>query len=176
MDIDITVQMLNDRIGFQFESIVDSVTGEDVLQKALDEQTSIQRSDTQVEIGFNIGSIYQSNITDDTIKHYLDNSYSFILPNHNGTIQKGETGYLKVVHDDTYVSKLKEYQEKNKYASSPRYTYPNHTLIGSFETKQNTRDDLGITQNTDSIETLQQKVSELEHNMSVLQHIITNLI
>jgi hypothetical protein len=39
IDVDVTAQMMNDRIGFQYEAIISSNSGTDVLQQVLDTRT-----------------------------------------------------------------------------------------------------------------------------------------
>lgn len=168
MDLDITVQMMNDRIGFQLESIIQSNTGEDVLQKVLDDENYLQKSDTQVEIGIDVNDLYSSSATVETIKGYLDNSYSLILPNKKGNLEPGDFGYLKVENQSQYLNQLKQNNQSDLYSQNTRNRYPSNTLVGSFRTSQETRDELGVQSNEDEIQLLKSKVSTLEQNVSVL--------
>lgn len=174
MDLDITVQMMNDRIGFQFESIIQSTSGEDVLQKALDDQSYLQSSDTQVEIGINVNELYSSSATVDTIKDYLDNSYSLILPNKRGSLEPGDFGYLRVDNESSYLDSLREYSEQDIYSQNSRQRYPKHTLVGSFRTKQQTRNELGVQANEDEINDLKDRVNVLEANVRLLFGLLSN--
>ena len=129
IDVDVTAQMLNDRLTFQYSSIIQSNTGNDILQEVLDNET--EQSDTQVEIGMNINGVYGSNATVDNITTLLSESYSLILPNRNN-LTTGQEGVILYQNDPDYLSNLKDYYAQDIYNQNSRQRYPAKSLVGRF--------------------------------------------
>lgn len=129
IDVDVTAQMLNDRLGFQYGALIHSENGTDILQNVLDSQTD--QSDTQVELGIDMIHLYKENATQSNITELLSESYSLILPNKN-TLEDNQDGILVVQRDDAYLNSLKSLYSQDVYSQNTRQRYPSRSLIGRF--------------------------------------------
>ena len=99
IDYDLNMQIQNDKMSFQYQSIIHSQTGSDLLQGVLDSNSTV--SDNQVEITIDTNSIYESNGTVSNISNLLGDSYSLVLPSRN-TLIGNTSGVLVFQNQPNY--------------------------------------------------------------------------
>lgn len=157
---------MNDRIGFQYASIVSSHSGEDVLQPVLDSELTL--SDTQVEIGLDMNSLFTQSATVANVQSLLSDSYSLILPNRKG-LEDGEVGFMMFQNDTGYLSNLKSFGTQDMFQQNGRDRYPRNTIRASFQTLEHVRTLFGITQFDARLTALEQAIQTIEQNFSTLQ-------
>lgn len=160
IDLDLTVQMQNDRLAFQYSSIVKQTTGEDLLQNVLSSNSTI--SDTQVEIAIDTNDIYTTNGTNSNISNVLSQSYSLILPN-TYSLSDTNAGILVFQHDSAYVTNKQSLESDDVFQQNTRTRYPSKSLKGSF---MNLED---ITTNNSVIHDIQDNITQLDSRVSQLE-------
>lgn len=129
IDLDVTVQMQNDRMTFQYQSIIETNSGDDLLQNVLDSNATL--SDTQVEIAIDTNDIYSENGTVENITELLQDAYTLILPKKH-TLQGNTTGVLVFSHDASYNQVKRDLDADDMFRQNSRTRYPPKSLVGSF--------------------------------------------
>lgn len=165
LDIDVTVQLMNERVAFQYGSIINTTNGQDLLQAALDE--NLQSTDTQVEITVDLNEMYSASATVESVKSFQEDSYTLILPNRK-SLPSGQEGFLTFTDSPSYGEDTKEYTDRDMYGQNTRSRYPKHTLKGAFKTIQQIKDLLGIT-------ALENRMSKVEDNITTLKTNVYNI-
>lgn len=171
IDVDVTVQLMNERLAYQYASIVNTETGIDILQKTIDDDMVLtnyngQVSDTQVEITIDMNDLYNVDPTVSSIRELWNQSYTLVLPNRT-EFSHGDQGFLFVQNQTDYISKLRDNMKQDMFEQNSRSRYPKNTLVGEFKTIQQIKDILGITP-------LEQTVSRIDQNLEALLNFMSN--
>lgn len=152
--------MQNDRVAFQYQSVLKQTTGEDLLQNVLNSNSTI--SDTQVEIAIDTNEIYASNGTNANLSDTLSHSYSMILPNRY-TLPDSNAGILVFQNDASYVSAKQSLESDDIFQQNTRTRYPSKSLKGSFVNLED------ITTNSEVIQAIQSNITSLDSRVSNLE-------
>ena len=171
IDVDVTVQLMNERLAFQYASIINTETGIDVLQKTIDDDIVLtdyngQVSDTQVEITIDMNGLYNVDPTVSSIRELWNQSYTLVLPNRM-EFNDGDSGFLFVKNQTDYISKLRDNMKQDMFEQNSRSRYPKNTLVGEFKTVQQIKETLGIT-------SLEKTVQRIDQNLESLLDFMSN--